>query len=70
MGKSVGKNSCVATILSVGIEHRASAQNLLLRVNERYGDVMPIDCVLKIRELPRALRTSTQQNDATLRLER
>ena len=45
MGNFVGKNSRVATILSVGIEHRTSAQNLLLRVNARYGDVMPIDCV-------------------------
>lgn len=44
MGKFVDRNFHIATILYLRIEHRTSAQNLVLRVNERYGDVMPIDC--------------------------
>jgi hypothetical protein len=39
VGKFVGKNFRVTMILSLGIEHRTSAQNPLLRVNERYGDL-------------------------------
>lgn len=49
----------------------SQSQTALLYGDECYPDVYANRlCVLKIRELPRALRTSTQQNDATLRLER